>query len=99
MEMQISPADDAGLVEFRSVTITEEHRQLPPEAQLMVDFATESPQQRVCGWCNRFEVRGTWMEIEEALPQLQLMEHANPEVTHGICESCVDKMTSKLRRK
>ncbi len=98
MEMQISRPNDDGHVEFRSVTIAEEHRQLPPEARWLIPSGIESPMQRVCGWCNRFDVAGAWMEIEEALPQLRLMEHPNPpKVTHGICESCFEKMTTELR--
>jgi hypothetical protein len=97
MEMQISLVDDAGSVEFRSVLIAESDRQLPP----LGDGASgdEEPLQRVCGWCNRFDVDGVWMEIEEALPQLRLMERASlPRVTHGMCESCFEKMTEEVAR-
>lgn len=97
MEMQISRSDEPGSVEFRSVTIAEEHRQLPRVAQGELGSGDEEPLLRVCGWCNRIDVDGAWKEIEEALPLLRLMERAKPPMaTHGICESCVEKMTAEL---
>jgi hypothetical protein len=89
MEMQISRADDAGSVEFRSVMLAEEHRQPTPIAPKSL--------QRMCGWCNRLDVGGAWMEIEEALPRLRMMERESPPmITHGICESCLETMEAEL---
>lgn len=98
MEMQIVATAEKGGVEFRSVTV-EEHPRTPmvvPQADGALDPDPEELQ-RACGWCNRLDVDGTWMEIEDALPRLRLLERASPPtVTHGICEDCLARMTDEL---
>ncbi len=95
MQMQILQADERDAVEFRSLTITEAHRHLPLLGQ--ADEFEEEALLRACGWCNRLDVKGAWMELEEALPRLQLMEVPSPpKVTHGICEPCAARMTAEL---
>lgn len=52
----------------------------------------------MCGWCNRVDAGGAWVEIEEALPRLRLLEYATPpKVTHGMCEGCLETMKAQLR--
>lgn len=98
MEMQVRGADAHGGVEFRSITLEAHARE--PQLLPQADGATEmepASLQRACGWCNRLDVNGTWMEIEDALPRLGLMEHPTaPMVTHGICADCVAKMEAEL---
>jgi hypothetical protein len=43
----------------------------------------------MCGWCDRFEVDGEWVEVEEAARRLRLFERPElPALTHGICPDC-----------
>ena len=52
---------------------------------------------RVCGWCNRFDAAGEWVELEDALPRLRLLEYPDARMlTHGICEACLTRMTGAL---
>lgn len=98
MEMQVVATDAAGGVEFRSITL-EEHPRTPIEVPQADGASDDDPgePQRACGWCNRLDVEGTWMEIEDALPRLRLLERASPPaVTHGICEDCLARMTDEL---
>jgi len=43
----------------------------------------------MCGWCDRFQVDGEWLEVEEAAKRLELFNRAKlPALTHGICPDC-----------
>jgi hypothetical protein len=43
----------------------------------------------MCGWCDRFEVEGEWLEVEEAARRLGLFERTEmPTLSHGICPDC-----------
>lgn len=43
----------------------------------------------MCGWCDRFEVDGEWVEVEEAARRLGLFERSElPRLSHGICPDC-----------
>ena len=43
----------------------------------------------MCGWCDRFEVDGEWVEVEEAAQRLELFDRAElPTISHGICPDC-----------
>lgn len=98
MEMQIHRIDSVGAVEFQSVTleaVSREPLHLPQADG--ADAAEPAKLQRVCGWCNRLDVDGRWMEIEDAVPRLRLMEQsAAPMLTHGMCEDCVARMMTEL---
>jgi hypothetical protein len=43
----------------------------------------------MCGWCDRFEVDGEWVEIEDAAARLELFNRPElPTISHGVCPSC-----------
>jgi hypothetical protein len=43
----------------------------------------------MCGWCDRFEVEGEWVEVEEAVRRLELFNRPElPSLSHGICPDC-----------
>lgn len=98
MQMQIRAADALGGIEFQSSTLEAVTREPVHVSQADgADAAERNELQRVCGWCNRLDVNGTWMEIEEALPRLQLLERPSaPTLTHGMCEDCVARMMTDL---
>lgn len=98
MEMQVRATDSEGGVEFRSITLeaTQRAPMRLPQAD-GADVTEPAELQRTCGWCNRLDVNGVWMEIEDALPRLQVLESAAaPTLTHGICEACLAKMEAEL---
>lgn len=53
---------------------------------------------RLCGWCKRIpDADGRWMEVEEALPTLEVFAGARvPAITHGICGDCEKVMMKAL---
>ncbi len=94
LEMDVRRGED-GTVEFRTRTISEESRQPPclPESRA----AGPGELLRVCGWCKKVFVDGTWAEVEEAVAQLRLFHRPFlPSMTHGICEGCYQEMTKTL---
>lgn len=98
MEMELRQTDMQGGVEFRSGPVEEVARE-----SLSLPQAAGSPgggpvaPQRACGWCNRLDVEGEWLEIEEALPRLRLLERPSAPLTHGICEECLARVLESLK--
>lgn len=80
-----------GNVLFKVSVITTEDRTsqplLNPRTGSTENFLT------VCSWCKKMSVNGQWVEVEKAVALLNLFEEDNlPQLTHGICESCLNKM-------
>lgn len=102
MEMRVRATNSEGGVEFRSITLdaTQRTPMRTPMRLPQADGAevTEPAEfQRACGWCNRLDVNGVWLEMEEALPLLLLHETPTaPTLTHGMCEACLAKMKAEL---
>lgn len=99
LEMRIRLVDDTGAVEFRTVPLDESERALAPSAQADGAAGDEDAEGvvRVCGWCNRFDADGEWVEVEDALPRLRLLEYPDARMlTHGICDDCLTTMTAEL---
>lgn len=98
LEMRIRLVDDTGAVEFQTETLSSGPRALAPVSQ--GDGAVgedEATMLRMCGWCNRMDADGEWLEVEVALPRLRLLEYPDVRMlTHGICETCLVKMTEEL---
>jgi hypothetical protein len=94
MEMELVPAPGGG-VEFRSRALTVEPR--PPQALLDPGADRGGVLVRVCGWCKKVAVGGTWVEVDRAVTALGLLEHVPvPSLTHGICGDCLDGMKRTL---
>ncbi len=52
---------------------------------------------RMCAWCKKIHVAAAWLEIEEAIGQLQLFDSRTlPALTHGMCDRCFQMMTTGL---
>jgi hypothetical protein len=50
---------------------------------------------RMCAWCKKLDVEGTWLEIQDAIGRLRLFDHpAVPAITHGICDRCFELVTA-----
>jgi hypothetical protein len=87
MDIRIAPVSSGRLVLFRSRLRSEERREYQP---LLDPDATRGPEAvEMCGWCDRFEVDGEWIEVEEAAERLRLFERNEPPaISHGICPDC-----------
>ena len=97
LEMTIR-ADGDQSVEFatRDLEVTERE-----SIAMLVDSGTRSTAMLVvCAWCNRVQVRPqVWMEVELAIEQLDLFEADGlPQVTHGICDDCLESMTELVEQ-
>jgi hypothetical protein len=88
MDIRIVARPGGRVVLFSARLRSEEEREVP---QPLLD--TEVPRGKetieMCGWCDRFEVDGEWVEVEEAARRLQLFNRAElPALSHGICPAC-----------
>ena len=55
---------------------------------------------RMCAWCKKVDVVGSWLEIEEAIRQMRLFDRpAIPAITHGICDGCFKMIATELGTK
>ena len=90
IEIRLAVMGDQG-IEFESRTVKEEPR--APIA-LLNRFALRSDSLlRMCSWCKHVEVEQEWVEVEEAITRLHLLEtDYPPSITHGICPSCQQMM-------
>jgi len=92
MQMTLVGSDE---VDFRTTTVHDESR----AAVDLMDAATVRSDAilTICGWCMRVPVTGTWLEIEEAVAALGLLEAEGvPSLSHGICPACYDAMIAEM---
>lgn len=88
MKIRIVARPGGRVVLFSARTRSEESRDLP---QRLLDPATPRSDEvlEMCGWCDRFEVDGEWVEVEEAARRLELFNRPElPALSHGICPDC-----------
>ena len=96
LAMEVGRAQD-GTVAFCTRTLSEEPRQ--PPALLAPSAARSNELLRVCAWCEKVSVGGSWVEVEEAVARLRLFESSLlPLMTHGICEQCRQNMAEILAK-
>jgi hypothetical protein len=92
MNIRIVARPGGRVVLFSARLRSEEEREVPqplldPEAPRGEDTLT------MCGWCDRFEVEGKWVEVEEAAKRLDLFNRAElPAISHGICPDCSEML-------
>jgi hypothetical protein len=88
MNIRIVARPGGRVVLFSARMRGEEARDLP---QRLLDPATPRSDEvlEMCGWCDRFEVDGEWVEVEEAARRLELFDKPElPVLSHGICPDC-----------
>jgi len=92
MEMRIV-GQELGQVEFRSRVLRVE----PHDAIRMLDVSLPHSRDhclQICGWCKAVQVQSAWLALEEAVQRLALLaDAALPQLSHGICPDCSDRMT------
>jgi hypothetical protein len=91
MRMTITPRED-GCVSFESVVERTEPR--PPVMHLDSVADEADPGLRMCSWCKRIDVLGSWEEVEIAVERLGLLSLPEPPlITHAVCPACVERLT------
>ena len=86
-----------GEIEFNVTLLKKERRAFQP--LLAADAPRSNELLRMCGWCKKVGIEGRWLEVEDAVRELRLFEQALlPQLTHGICEACCQKMIDTLER-
>jgi hypothetical protein len=90
MEMDIA-SPDGEVVEYRCRLLRAEPRALPRAAN--AGIANERTM-HMCSWCKKVHLtRDLWVEVEEAVARFGLLEDdVPPQVTHGICNTCLEKL-------
>jgi hypothetical protein len=92
MDIRISSRSSGRFVLFSARLRGEERRD---EFQPLL--AAETPRGEetltMCGWCDRFLVGGEWVEVEEAVTQLELFTLPKmPTISHGVCPDCSEML-------
>lgn len=91
---RMTPLPEGGL-KFTSWIAREEER----ERVALFDPGIErvgSAHLPVCSWCKRIPVGSHWLEVEDAVRELNLFhETMLPELTHGICPTCAQSLTEE----
>ena len=88
MDVRIKAGRGGRAVLFSARVRSEESRE---RSQPLLDpAAPRGPETlAMCGWCDRFEVEGEWVEVEEAARRLELFDRPElPALSHGICPEC-----------
>jgi hypothetical protein len=82
-------ARPGGRVVLFSARLRSEEARDSPQLLLDPDTPRSEDELSMCGWCDRFEVDGEWVEVEEAARRLELFNRAElPALSHGICPDC-----------
>lgn len=94
MRLSISPILE-GALQLDAVLVREEQR---PTLVLLEPEASRSEQVLIlCSWCKRARVDADdWLDLEAAVPRLDLLGRSPPRLSHGICSSCERKLSGDL---
>jgi len=88
MDIRIAARPGGRAVLFSAKLRSEEEREIP-QPLLDPDAPRSEETLTMCGWCDRFEVDGEWVEVEEAARRLELFNRPElPTLSHGICPDC-----------
>jgi hypothetical protein len=88
MDIRIVARPGGRVVLFSARLRSEEERE-EPQPLLDPEAPRGEETLNMCGWCDRFEVDGEWVEVEEAARRLELFDRPElPALSHGICPDC-----------
>jgi hypothetical protein len=94
MDIKIAAHPSGRVVLFSARLRSEEERETA-QPMLASDAPRGEDMLQMCGWCDRFEVDGEWMEVEEAAERLELFRRSElPQISHGICPGCTEKLVA-----
>jgi hypothetical protein len=86
-------AHPSGRVVLFSARLRSEQQRDAVQPVLGPDTPRSAEMQTMCGWCDRFEVKGKWVEVEEAAAELELFSRESlPTISHGICPECSEML-------
>jgi hypothetical protein len=82
-------AHSAGHVVLFSARLRSEQAREEPQPLLDPGSPRGGELLPMCAWCDRFLVKGEWVEVEEAARRLELFRRSEmPTLDHGICPAC-----------
>jgi len=85
MDVRIA-ADRSGRVVLFSAQLRAEQERDEPQPLLDPDTPRGEETLKMCAWCDRFEVDGEWVEVEQAAKRLELFRRSElPALEHTIC--------------
>jgi len=91
MRLHIAATASGRAVLFR--TSLRSARPRPPHLLLDPDAERDEEPLEMCGWCDRFLVEGSWVEVEVASDRLDLFRREKlPAISHGICPECDNRL-------
>lgn len=100
MELDVAPVSHGGL-RLRAVLTRVEPRK--PVGLPAARSDGPGAHLAICSWCNHVRVGADrWLEIEEALRALRLLEKPPHAITHTICPACesrFDRLGVRVRRR
>ncbi len=86
---------DGGALELSSELLREEPRD--PVALVAAETPRSDAFLRMCAWCKRVRVNHDWLEVEEAIAQLNLFAAPTlPQITHSLCSECHRRVIDEL---
>jgi hypothetical protein len=87
MEIRIRADSSGRIVEFSGTLLGEERRE--PQPLLDPSAPRDEETLQMCAWCDRFQVDGEWLEVEEAARRLELFRRSSlPRLDHRVCPQC-----------
>ena len=93
MEMRINHIRTLDQVEFSSRVLRLERR----EPVNLIDFSLDKRSSEIlnmCSWCKAVLVDQAWVEVELAVERLGLLaDPVLPQISHGMCPDCRNRMT------
>jgi hypothetical protein len=96
MNMRLLPSKNFGL-RIETDTLHLEDR----EALLLLNAGTRRTHElvRICSWCNKVHAHNAWLEVEQAIADMHLLNHEPlPQLTHGICGTCKDEVMASMKK-
>lgn len=97
MEMRVGSAG-RGQIEFRS-------RVLRLERRTDIEVLDATRQDRsgtfltICSWCKAVRAGDVWVELEDGLRRMGILASVRlPQISHGICPNCSERMSRKAER-
>ncbi len=94
MELSLTVLANNAILHESRLIHSEPHCTLQP-------WATNAPSadefMTICGWCQRLQQNDQWQDVETVICNQRLFERAVlPQLTHGICPTCCDKVVTEL---
>jgi hypothetical protein len=92
MDIRIESRSSGRFV-FFSARLRSEERRDEFQPLLSTEIPRSEQALTMCGWCDRFQVGGEWVEVEEAAARLELfMFEELPAISHDICPDCSETL-------